>query len=192
MKTDLRYIKGASYGVAAPNSWEKRGVSLCEYCAASSFCEMATEVSGQVFTGCADIILPIAFLDRTGLHHKAFSTIRLGKAWHNRLKETPGYVALIYKTKAKQHFLGYAKVAWHHCLPKKEALVQSVENHLIIDRDGSLKEKREYLNKIIRRYYGGFDQQETKPYTVIGLRRLTDDESKRVEASWPVDSSSRD
>lgn len=186
MKTDLRYIKGATYGVAAPNSWYKKGISLCEFCAAHDFCQTRLEEPARVFTGCEDAIMPLTFLDRTGLHHKNFSTIRLGKAWNARLEATRGYIALIHKTKTKQHFLGFAEVTWHECLAREMALVKSSENHLLIDRGGSAIDRLKYLKKTIRRYYGGFDQKGTKPYTVIGLRRLDYDESKRLEAAWPM------
>ena len=186
MRTDLRYIKGAPHGISAPNSWVKRGASLCGYCAAEPFCDALNQKPRPVYTGCSDYMPPLTFQDKTGLHHNGFSTIRLGKAWGERLSAIYGIVALVHKTKTKQTVLGFARVECHRTLPKDQAIALSEHNHLLIDRPGTKEQKLDFLRKTIRRYYGGFDQEGTKPYTVIVLKRLTDDESEGFKTAWPM------
>jgi len=184
MDTDLRQIRGDSNGVRTPQSW--RGVrNLCEFCAAQLFCEEAKKL-GSVWE-CTETILPLTFRDTTGLHHKTFSTIRLGKAWESRINGSSQIVALVHKMKASEKLLGYARVKQAICVTREFALIKSSENHLLIDHPGNPNERLDYLKKTIRRYYGGFDHDGSKLYTVIFLERISDDESQRLKATWPVD-----
>jgi hypothetical protein len=122
MKTDVRYIKGVSYGVSVPKSWDEKGISLCEYCAAQNFCGTALSSPNDPISGCDATILPLTFQDKTGLHRQYFSTIRLGKAWGERLSAISGIVALVHKTKTKETVLGFADAIHHVTVPKDEAI----------------------------------------------------------------------
>ncbi len=189
---DVRHVTRPSgkRGLKIPASWGER--SICEFCQASSFCEIRREVDPEPIPQCAVPILPLTFRDTTGLDTpigEEFSTIRLGSAWHYRLTHNDGgLVALHKKWRTGSRFIGYAKVKFLMNTVYTTAVASSDDNHMVKDLDLPRVQKVNELGRIVKKYYGGFDKDQSRKYTVIRLERTYDIQSERLSITWPNNS----
>lgn len=191
-KLDLRHVTRPSdkRGLKIPASWSER--SICEFCQASSFCEIRREVDPDPIPQCAVPILPLTFRDTTGLDTpigEEFSTIRLGRAWYYRLTHNDGGLVALHKTwRDGSRFIGYAKVKAVLIGSYSKMIAQSANNHMVKDLDCDVAEKVTKLWHIVKKYYGGFDKDQSRQYTVIRLERTYDLQSERLSITWPNNS----
>ena len=180
LRTYLAKLRGNTVVAALPHAAFKRGETLCDFCCAKLHCSIKR---GPV-QSCEHSILPIKFQSMKGMEGR-FSTIRMGGAWIKRVKT--GSVIAIYST-TSETIEGYAEVQAVVAMKKHDALQLGAINNHTVDRNQPLRKRYHSLGRTVRNSYGSYSEDPEKTFCHIELRRLKDDEVKRLEAAWPMDS----
>lgn len=151
-----------------------KAIHLCDFCAVNSMCithkRLASIVdefdTSAVISECAGYRPHLTFRDETGLDG-LFNTVRLGKAWHDRV--TPGALVTLWHSKEDRE-IGVARVVdrliGRYCdIAPDHAHRNHTQLHL--EREGA--EQR--LMKVLTGSYGTTFMKPERMVSVIYLQR---------------------
>tara|TARA_B100000749_G_C18368591_1_gene440707 strand:+ start:314 stop:880 length:567 start_codon:yes stop_codon:yes gene_type:complete len=180
VRTFLNNIRGTDGVPRISKAAAERGESICGFCCAKDFCAIAVDEGLQE---CPEAVLPIKFNTMKGTEDR-FSTIRFGKSFSDRLR--PGSIIGLFNTETGS-VEGFAEVEEAICLDREDALTRGAENNHTNDPTKPVEDRRHKLWRTVRNSYGSYTTRDDALFTHIECRRLTDEELKRFEETWPVD-----
>lgn len=152
----------------------------CDNCAIHDVCKERREK--------CDIMVPtISFNDRFGTGG-AFNTLRLGKAWSQRL--TPGQTIGLHDVVSNEVY-GYAEVLQLYCGNFEDLIkTHAHANHLMLGKD--IAEAQEIMTNWFRKQYGPSVIEKTTKITAVYLLRRdsTVDETyfEKLNEAWFAES----
>jgi hypothetical protein len=174
--TNLRRIRMTETGrwTLMTDKDRAKAIHLCDFCAINSMCitqqrlaSIVTEFEvGAVISECPGYRPHLSFRDEIGLDGN-FNTVRLGKAWADRLRE--GALVTLWNS-IKDREIGVAKVKscivgpWQDVAPK-----HAHRNHTQVDQPREGAEDRLY--EILRKGYGPHLMKPDRLVTAIYLER---------------------
>lgn len=137
------------------------GNALCVACSSYNECPKASTVKT-----CAEFIPVFVFSDPTNLDNQSFNTIRLGKAWHERLE--PGQTISLYDAK-NDHKFNMKVVSVHWSIDKEDLL----EDHAALNHLGkTYNNPASDLKKKLINMYGKNFFANAKGLTALYLERI--------------------
>lgn len=177
-KNDTRHLKRDTNGSYRTGG----GKVICDICSLQYECSIKPQNTCQYF------VPALGFYDRTGML-KVFNTMRVGKAWTERL--VPGQTIGLWCPIEKDVF-GYAEVLSFTSGPISRMIVEHAEhNHLMLDAN-YVKAQRQLL-VWLKQQYGPRIIHEKTQLTAIYLRRTRRPPSapniQGCEALWTSESS---
>lgn len=176
MKTNTRVIRIRGDILGIGPTAERNGEKLCEYCAAFSFCEYEKKA-----VACAKFIPPLLFTNPVGLEG-AFSTLRLGMAWNDRLAIAK--VVSLYNPKAEE-LIGFARVTDVIAGNLGDLIeVTAHTNHTFLGSD--IADKPTALRRVIRNHYGSNFAADDRNATAIYCERINGKEYQRFKETWTM------
>ena len=162
--TDTRQLRRTAEGHYVSGA----GKIPCDHCGLVLECGMAPMSSCSVF------MPTIPFVGQVGMN-RLFNTIRVGKAWTQRLD--PNQTIALYEVKEKRIF-GHARVIGHACGNIEAMLKDHAQaNHLMLDTPPA--EAPAILHSWLRQNYGPRIITDQTNLTAIYLLREPD--AQRVE-----------
>lgn len=176
MKTNTRAIRVKAGSLTLGPTAIKNGETLCDYCGAFEFCTL-----DKTATACNKLIPPMLFTNPVGLEG-AFSTLRLGRAWIERLRYTRHLTLFDVN---RNEIIGYAKVNDVVSGNLGDVIAFSADsNHTLIGVD--VEDKPAALRKIIRNHYGNNYAADDRPATAIYCERINGKEYSRLKKTWTL------
>lgn len=176
MKTNTRVIRIRDGALGLGPKPTNDGETICEYCAAVPFCKLP-----KTAVYCSSYIPPLLFTNPVGLEG-AFSTLRLGMAWFNRLAIAK--VVSLYNPKTEE-LIGLARVTDVIGGNLSDLIdITATTNHSLLGLDAPDKAAR--LTKIIRNHYGSNFAAPDRNATAIYCERINGEEYQRLQETWTM------
>lgn len=160
LDTDTRQVRKGPDGLFRSGA----GKNICDHCGARMICSLVDTV-----TACETFLPALPFMDETGLH-KVSNTMRVGKAWTQRL--TPGQKVALYNAKTRMIF-GYSQVIYTVAGPIVPMLQQHAKaNHIMLETPNNEASRK--LGAWMRQNYGPRIIHEDATLTAIYLLRISE------------------
>ena len=141
---------------------------LCDSCGALGLCDIA-EKSEIIVSSCTDYIFTLRFFSTKGLSSRQFNTLRLGKAWGERVS-VGSHVRLV---DVKGEHIDYRKVLDVKVGPKEQIIREfAKQNHLLAESDVTNEEAGDWMIKQMPNLYGNLIYKNNALCTAITLGRV--------------------
>jgi hypothetical protein len=150
--------------------------NMCGMCALQSHCPVVKNqplFATQHVITCENFIPPFRFSNVSGLDFGSFNTMRLGKAWFNRLVRGD-FVALLDQDNDVYSYMEVTKVL----VGNKEKMIRNhaVNNHLCLDKGLKKRKSETYLTAKLPSVFGNLIWKNNEIMTVIYLERIRSEE----------------
>ncbi|WP_028449771.1 hypothetical protein [Chitinibacter tainanensis] len=168
LDTNYRYVRLTPAGYITTSKQADK--SLCAHCGNQLACEravLAPYSSAQRITECSDFLPVIAFQSDAGMTAR-FNTIRVGKAWAERVKI--GTRVGLVSTKTGQIF-GYGEVDAVYAGELQDVCDNfGADNHTLLGKE--VDEPGKAIWRVLRNCYGNLAMQN-KYATAIYMKRVS-------------------
>lgn len=169
---NLRNVKKTDNGYCSLKKSQLDLHPLCEVCGLNNHCKIQKRYKPAkdhqaMIIHCERYQFPLIFQQTKGLNQPFFNTIRLGRAWANRL-EPKARVSLL---DTSHTYIGDAIVEGVELESKQNALDKHANmNHLLVEDQLESTEASDCMHKILRNAYGKMVFENASELSIIYLK----------------------
>lgn len=171
--TNLRSLRRLDSGFTMFNRSNEKAKHLCSHCARQTTCEVLDELQtveeqiacDVVMRTCSLYITPLVFRNAAGLNCEEFNTIRLGKAWEDRLKpgDSCGFLT------PQGSIIGVGTVKEVKTVSRRGLRKYAPHNHMLIQEKLGPTQALKRLMSIMRESYGPLWLDRAEFFSVITI-----------------------